>query len=173
MRAALVWLDKNLEKTVILVAYSICAGIVAVEVFRRYFLAMQAPWSTTVPAYMFLWLTWIGAAYGVKIRAHLNFSEVRNVLPRNFQFVLMQIDNLLFLALATIVIFYATDLLTIQWDNGSVVPGTDTIPQWWFYLATPVGWSLLCLRVVQNMIEDVMAIRSGGPLKVQGAMMGE
>ena len=133
----------------------------------------QAPWSTTVPAYMFLWLTWIGAAYGVKIRAHLNFSEVRNVLPRNFQFVLMQIDNLLFLALATIVIFYATDLLTIQWDNGSVVPGTDTIPQWWFYLATPVGWSLLCLRVVQNMIEDVIAIRSGGPLKVQGAMMGE
>ena len=173
MRAVLVWLDKNLEKTVILVAYSICAGIVAVEVFRRYFLAMQAPWSTTVPAYMFLWLTWIGAAYGVKIRAHLNFSEVRNVLPRNFQFVLMQIDNLLFLALATIVIFYATDLLTIQWDNGSVVPGTDTIPQWWFYLATPVGWSLLCLRVVQNMIEDVIAIRSGGPLKVQGAMMGE
>jgi TRAP-type C4-dicarboxylate transport system permease small subunit len=173
MRAVLVWLDKNLEKTVILVAYSICAGIVAVEVFRRYFLAMQAPWSTTVPAYMFLWLTWIGAAYGVKIRAHLNFSEVRNVLPRNFQFVLMQIDNLLFLALATIVIFYATDLLMIQWDNGSVVPGTDTIPQWWFYLATPVGWSLLCLRVVQNMIEDVIAIRSGEPLKVQGAMMGE
>ena len=118
-------------------------------------------------------VAWIGAAYGVKIRAHLNFSEVRNVLPRNFQFVLMQIDNLLFLALATIVIFYATDLLTIQWDNGSVVPGTDTIPQWWFYLATPVGWSLLCLRVVQNMIEDVIAIRSGGPLKVQGAMMGE
>lgn len=173
MRAVLVWLDKNLEKTVVLVAYTVCAGIVAVEVFRRYFFAAQAPWSTTIPAYMFLWLTWIGAAYGVKIRAHLNFSEVRNALPRNFQFVLLQIDYLLFLALATIVIYYATDLLTIQWNNGSVVPGTDTIPQWWFYLATPVGWSLLCFRVVQNMIEDVMAMRSGAPLKVQGAMMGE
>jgi TRAP-type C4-dicarboxylate transport system permease small subunit len=173
MRAVLVWLDRNLEKTVILAAYATCAGIVAVEVFRRYFFAVQAPWSTTVPAYMFLWLTWVGAAYGVKIRAHLNFSEVRNVLPRKFQFVLMQIDNLLLLTLATIVIFYATDLLTIQWDNGSVVPGTDTIPQWWFYLATPVGWSLLCIRVIQNMIEDALAMRSGTPLRVRGEMTVE
>ena len=173
MRTVLSWLDRNLEKTVILSAYSVCAGIVAVEVFRRYFFSVQAPWSTSVPAYMFLWLTWIGAAYGVKIRAHLNFSEVRAGLSRNTQFVLMQIDNLLFLAFATIVIVYAGDLLKLQWDNGSIVPGTDTIPQWWFYLATPVGWSLLCLRVVQNMIEDFADIRSGEALKVRGEMTVE
>ena len=173
MRAVLTWLDRNLEKTVILSAYSVCAGIVAVEVFRRYFLSMQAPWSTTVPAYMFLWLTWIGAAYGVKIRAHLNFSEVRAALSRNIQFVLMQVDNLLFLTFATIVIVYAGDLLKLQWDNGSIVPGTDTIPQWWFYLATPVGWSLLCLRVIQNMIEDIAAMRAGETLKVRGEMTVE
>lgn len=173
MRAVLTWLDKNLEKTIILTAYATCAGIVAVEVFRRYFFAMQAPWSTTVPAYMFLWLTWIGAAYGVRIRAHLAFSEVRAAMPRKVQFVLMQIDNLLFLAFATIVIVYASDLLKLQWDNGSIVPGTDTIPQWWFYLATPIGWSLLCLRVVQNVIEDFANMRSGASLKIRGEMSAE
>ena len=173
MRTVLSWLDRNLEKTVILTAYSVCAGIVAVEVFRRYFFSVQAPWSTSVPAYMFLWLTWIGAAHGVKIRAHLNFSEVRAALSRNTQFVLMQIDNLLFLAFATIVIYYASDLLTLQMDNGSIVPGTDTIPQWWFYLATPVGWSLLCLRVIQNMIEDIANMRAGETLKVRGEMTVE
>ena len=173
MRTVLSWLDRNLEKTVVLTAYSVCAGIVAVEVFRRYFFSVQAPWSTTVPAYMFLWLTWIGAAYGVKIRAHLNFSEVRAALSRNTQFVLMQIDNLLFLVFATIVIYYASDLLTLQMDNGSIVPGTDTIPQWWFYLATPVGWSLLCLRVIQNMIEDIAVMRAGETLKVRGEMTVE
>ena len=173
MRAVFAWLDRNLEKTVILAAYTTCAGIVAVEVFRRYFFSMQAPWSTTVPAYMFLWLTWIGAANGVKIRAHLSFSEVRAALSRKSQFLLMQIDNLLFLAFATIVIVYASDLLKLQWDNGSIVPGTDTIPQWWFYLATPVGWSLLCVRVVQNMIIDFSDMRSGATLKIRGEMTVE
>ena len=173
MRTVLSWLDRNLEKTVILTAYSVCAGIVAVEVFRRYFFSVQAPWSTSVPAYMFLWLTWIGAAHGVKIRAHLKFSEVRAALSRNTQFVLMQIDNLLFLVFATIVIYYASDLLTLQMDNGSIVPGTDTIPQWWFYLATPIGWSLLCLRVIQNMIEDISDMRAGETLKVRGEMTVE
>jgi TRAP-type C4-dicarboxylate transport system permease small subunit len=173
MRVVLLWLDKNLEKTVILLAYATCAGIVAVEVFRRYFFAVQAPWSTTVPAYMFLWLTWIGAAYGVRIRAHLNFAEVRAALPPRAQFVLMQIDNLLFLMLAIIVIYYGTDLLKLQWDNGSIVPGTDTIPQWWFYLATPVGWALLCLRVIQNVLQDIECMRTGTPLKLRGEMVTE
>lgn len=173
MRAIVTWLDRNLEKTVILTAYTTCAGIVAVEVFRRYFFSMQAPWSTTIPAYMFLWLTWIGAAHGVKIRAHLSFSEVRAALPRKAQFLLMQLDNLLFLTFATVVIVYAGDLLKLQWDNGSVVPGTDTIQQWWFYLATPVGWSLLCVRVIQNMIQDFADMRAGDALRLRGEMTVE
>lgn len=170
MPAALSWLDRNLEKIVILAAYTTCAGIVAVEVVRRYFFAVQAPWSTTVPAYMFLWLTWVGAAYGVKIRAHLSFGELRAVLPRGVQFALMQLDNLLFLALASVIIYYGFDLLVLQYDNASVVPGTDTIPQWWFYSATPVGWGLLCFRVVQNMIEDIRLMASGQPMKLGGEM---
>ena len=33
--ATLKWLDNNLEKTILVIAYALCAGIVAVEVFRR------------------------------------------------------------------------------------------------------------------------------------------
>lgn len=173
MMGILSWLDRNLERVVIIVAYTACAGIIAEEVFRRYLFSEQAPWSTTIPAYMFLWLTWIGAAHGVKIRAHLSFAEVRTRLPRPMQFGLMQLDNLLFLALASVIIYYGTDLLFLQYDNASVVPGTDTIPQWWFYSATPVGWGLLCIRVIQNMVQDVIAFRSGGPLVVRGEMTVE
>lgn len=162
------WLDRNLERTVILVAYTVCAGIVAVEVFRRYVLSVQAPWSTTIPAYMFLWLTWIGCAYGIKIRAHLNFGEVRARLPRKVQFALLQLDYLFFILLACVIVYYGIDLLKLQIDNGSVVPGTDTIPQWWFYSATPVGWTLLVFRVIQNMLEDVNAMRTGAPLRISG-----
>lgn len=164
------WFDDNLEKVIMLVAYVTCAGIIAVEVFRRYFFLQQAPWSTSIPSYMFLWLTWIGAAYAVKARLHLSFGEVRANLPRRYQYVLMQIDYLLFVGFGIIVIYWSYDLLILQIDNDSIVPGTDDVPAWWFYSATPVGWSLLLLRVAQCAVEDWRDWRSGAPLKVRGSL---
>lgn len=164
------WLDANLEKTIILVAYSTCAGIIAVEVIRRFLLNEQAAWSTTVPAYMFVWLTWPGAALAVRLRAHLSFTEVRERLPRIAQYVVMQIDYLLFIGFAVIAIYYSMDLVQLQIDNSSTVPGTRNVLSWWFYLATPVGWALLVFRVLQNAVEDFSDLRAGRALKTSGGI---
>jgi TRAP-type C4-dicarboxylate transport system permease small subunit len=170
VRAGLHWLDVNGEKTVLLLAYVTCAAIVAVSVFRRYVFSEQWAWSTSIPAYMFLWLTWLGAAYGVKIRAHLSFGAFRAVFPRRVQYCLMQLDYLLFLGLASVVIVNSYDLLLLQYMNVSVVPGTDNVPSWWFYSATPVGWAAIVVRVLQNAWQDFRAMRTGAPLIVAGSM---
>ena len=164
------WLDTNLEKVIILVAYTACAGIIAIEVFRRFFWGQQVAWSTTIPAYMFVWLTWPGAAYGVKVRAHLAFTEFRARLPRLWQYVALQVDYLLFIVFGTVAIYYSYDLLLVQIHHGSTVPGTITIPAWWFYLATPVGWALLIFRVLQNAVQDYRAYFGGRPLNLGGGI---
>lgn len=164
------WLDANVEKTVILVAYTACAAIIAIEVFRRFFWGEQVAWSTTVPAYMFIWLTWPGAAYGVKVRAHLAFTEVRQRLPRVWQYVGLQLDYLLFIVFGCVAIYFSYDLLLVQIKNGTTVPGTVNLPAWWFYLATPIGWALLLFRVVQNAIEDYRAYFGGHPLNLGGGI---
>lgn len=171
-RAGLRWLDQNGEKVLLLLAYALCAGIVAVSVFRRYVFSEQWAWSTSIPAYMFLWLTWLGASYGVKIRAHLSFGAFRAVFPRHVQYALMQLDYLLFVGLATVVIYYSYDLLVLQYLNLSVVPGTDNVPSWWFYSATPVGWAALVIRIAQNAWQDLRDLRSGAPLRVSGKLAG-
>ncbi|KAA3622866.1 MAG: TRAP transporter small permease [Proteobacteria bacterium] len=167
---ALRWLDANLEKTIIFVAYVACAGIIAVEVVRRFLLNEQVAWSTTVPSYMFIWLTWPGAALGVRMRAHLSFGEFRNAMPRIGQYIAMQVDYVLYLVFAVVAVYYSYDLLGLQIQNFSTVPGTFTLPSWWFYLATPVGWSLLVLRVIQNAVEDFNDMRTGRPLKTSGGL---
>ena len=170
IRAGLHRLDVNAEMVVLLLAYVSCAAIVAVSVFRRYVFSEQWSWSTSIPAYMFLWLTWLGAAYGVKIRAHLSFAAFRAVFPRRVQYCLMQLDYVLFLGLATVVIFQSYDLLVLQYMNVSVVPGTDNVPSWWFYSATPVGWAAVVVRILQNAWQDFRAMRNGEPLKVSGTL---
>lgn len=164
------WVDANLEKWVLILAYVACAGIVFVEVVRRFAFNDQAAWSTAVPAYMFLWLTWLGCSYAVKLRVHLRFAELRNNFPRPVQYALMQFDYVLYIVFGVVVIYYSTDLLDLQIMNQSLVPGTDELPAWWFYLATPIGWSLLLFRVLQCAVQDFLDMRHGRHLRVAAGL---
>ncbi len=165
------WLDENAEKSVSVIAYAACAGIIAVEVFRRYIFDQQAPWSTFVPSYMFLWLTWLGASYCTKRRSHLVFNELRERMPRHWQYILVQLDYVFFWIFGVIVIYWSADLVLLHMEMESIVPGTDDVLSWWFYSATPVGWTMLLFRTLQNMVEDYKDLKSGADIKVKGASM--
>ena len=167
------WIDRNIEKIVILICYVAMAGIIFVEVIRRFVFQSQAAWSTTIPIYLFLWVTWIGAAYNTKIRTHLRFDEVRMRLPYGGQFACLCLDAFLWILFGVIVIVYAVEQVQLSHDNFAIVQGTDDVMQWWFYLATPVGWSLLIVRALQNLWEDVQTYRAGEPFKLQVSMLGE
>lgn len=167
------WIDQNIEKIVILICYVTMAGIIFVEVIRRFVFQSQAAWSTTIPIYLFLWVTWIGAAYNTKIRTHLRFDEVRVRLPYNAQFACLCLDAFLWLLFGVIVVVYSLEQVQLSYDNFAIVQGTDNVMQWWFYLATPVGWGLLMFRALQNLWEDVQTFRAGEPFKLQVSMLGE
>lgn len=167
------WLDENVEKIMILVCYVTMAGIIFVEVIRRFMFNQQEPWSTTVPIYLFLWIVWLGCAYNVKIRSHLRFDELRLRLPYAGQFACLCLDAVLWIAFAVIVIFYTTEQVQLSYDNFAIVQGTDDVMQWWFYLATPFAWSLLVIRVLQNFVRDLRTFRSGRPFSLQANIFGD
>ena len=163
------WLDDNIEKVVILACYLAMTGIIFVEVIRRFAFGQQAPWSSTIPIYLFLWVTWIGCAYTAKQRSHLRFEELRSRLPRAGQFITMMLDHIVWIAFSILVIYFSVEQVQLSYDNFAIVPGTDNVMQWWFYLATPVSFSLIIFRVLQNLIEDVGKFKRGEPLKIYTA----
>ncbi len=167
------FIDRNLEKTIILVSYLAMAAIIFVEVIRRYVFKEQAAWSTTIPVYLFLWVTWFGAAYNVRARSHLRFSELRQKLPYNLQFATLCLDFVLWAAFGAIVIAFTTEQVQLQHMNFAIVPGTTNVMQWWFYLATPVAWALLIFRAAQNLLEDWKTYRSGEPFDLSMSVVSE
>lgn len=167
------WIDRNIEKIVILICYTTMAGIIFVEVIRRFLLNEQAAWSTTIPIYLFLWVTWMGAAYNVRIRTHLRFDELRVRLPYGAQFACLCLDAFLWILFAAIVVVYSAEQVQLSYDNFSIVQGTDDVMQWWFYLATPIAWILLIIRALQNLAEDWQTYRRGDPFTIQTSMLGE
>ena len=167
------WIDANIERIIILVAYVFMAGIIFVEVIRRFLLNEQVAWSSTIPIYLFLWVVWIACAHNVRIRAHLSFDEIRIKLSQGWQLVCLLLDAVLWIAFSGIVIYYTTNQVLLSRNNFAIVQGTDNVMQWWFYIATPFAFALLILRVLQNVAKDVSDYRNGRPLKVQTGMLGE
>ncbi|WP_372802955.1 TRAP transporter small permease [Paracoccus seriniphilus] len=157
-------LDRHLERTLMVVVYLAIAGIIFVEVIRRFVLSQQEPWSTTLPPYLFLLLTWFGCAFNVKLRAHLSFTEFRNRMPRSIQLICLFLDNILWLGMAWIVITTTLRLTANSASNFQMLLGTDHVMIWWFVILVPVAFTILAARALENMIEDMRRFREGAQL---------
>jgi TRAP-type C4-dicarboxylate transport system permease small subunit len=167
------WLDDNAEKTIILISYVVMAGIIFIEVIRRFAIGQQAPWSSTIPVYLFLWVVWAGCAQNVKLRTHLRFDEFRSRLGYTGQYLCLLLDAALWIIFSLIVIYFTAEQVRLSRDNFAIVAGTNDTMQWWFYLATPVCFSLVIFRVLQNMWRDFHCFRQGQPFNLPSTILAD
>jgi len=171
--APLRWLDRNAERTLILFAYSAMALIIVYAVFERFVFKTQIPWSSSIPIYLFLWVTWIGCSYNVRKRTHLNFNDLRTRMPYAAQFACMCLDAILWIVFGAIVLYFTIEQTRLVEMNFAIVQGTDNVMQWWFYLATPLAWMLLIFRVLQNLAEDIGRFMRKEPFIVDIQAIGQ
>lgn len=166
-------LERNLERSVLFVTYMAIAMIIFVEVIRRFVFSVQAPWSTTLPPFLFLVMTWVGCSYNVRLRAHLSFSEFRNNFPPAGQLACAVLDAVLWFVFGVIVIVATLRQTASSASNFQLLLGTDDVMQWWFYVTVPIAWVVLCARVLENLIEDWNRYRAGHRIFVPAAATGD
>ena len=166
-------IDRHLERSVMVWAYLLIAGIIFVEVFRRFVLSQQAPWSTTLPPFLFLIMTWFGCSYNVRLRTHLAFNEFRINLPRFGQLMCLCGDAMLWFVFSWIVVVTSARVAANSAANFQILLGTDNTLQWWFLATVPLSFVLLAARALENLIEDIGNYRSGRPVIVQAVIGGE
>lgn len=154
-------LDRYLEPTAMFVIYMTIAMIIFIEVIRRFFFNVQVAWSTTLPPYLFLLLTWIGCAYNVKLRAHLSFGEVRAMMRPTMRLSMSFLDAFLWYVMAVIVVVATLRLAANSAANFQMLLGTDNVMRWWFYICVPISWLILYARVLENLTQDLQKYRAG------------
>ena len=153
-------LDLYFEKGILVTTYLVIAAVIFVEVIRRFVFQAQVPWSTTLPPFLFLIMTWVGCAYNTRLRAHLRFTEVRVNLPRLGQLLCLSLDALLWVTFSIVVIVTTLKQTANSASNFQILLGTDNVMQWWFYIFVPLSWTLLSGRVIENLIDDFRRYRS-------------
>lgn len=167
------FVERHLEKTIMVWSYLAIAFIIFWGVIDRFIFSQQVPWSTTIPPFLFMMMAWFGAAYNVRLRTHLSFSEFRTRMPRNGQFACLLLDALLWYGLAVIVFTTTLRLSANSAANFQIVLGTNNMMQWWFILTIPIAFLLLSGRIFQNLADDIANWRSGEELITQAVIGGD
>jgi len=169
---AVPWIDRNLERSIVVYSYIIMATIIFVGVIQRFVFSNQVPWSTTIPPLLFMIMAWYGCSFNVKLRTHLSFSEFRANMPPKGQFAFLMLDNLLWMIFAIIVVTTTSRVTVNTYDNFAIVLGTDNVMRWWFIITMPIGFTMLAGRVVGNTLDDIANFRNGEPLIKQAVIGG-
>jgi TRAP-type C4-dicarboxylate transport system permease small subunit len=158
------WIERKFESTVMVSTYLLIGAIIFVEVFRRFVMNQQEPWSTTLPPFLFLIMTWAGCAYNVKLRTHLAFAEFRMHMPRPLQFACLTLDALLWIGFSWVVIVTSTQVAANSAANFQILLGTDNVLQWWFLVSVPLSFVLITARAMENWLIDLNNLQSGEDL---------
>lgn len=166
-------LDRHLERGVAVASYLVIAAIIFWGVIDRFVFKNQEPWSTTVPPLLFMIMAWFGAAFNVRLRTHLSFSEFRTAMPRAGQLICLMLDAALWFGFAVIVFVTTSRMTALSASNFQIVLGTDHVMQWWFLIAAPVSFLMLAARVIENLMEDLRNWRRGEPLIKQAVIGGD
>ncbi|MFN3211374.1 MAG: TRAP transporter small permease [Roseovarius sp.] len=167
------FVERYLERTVMVVSYLAVALIIFWGVIDRFVFSNQQPWSTTIPPLLFMIMAWFGATYNVRLRTHLSFSEFRSRMARPAQFACLMMDAALWFIFSVIVMVTTARAAALSASNFQIVLGTDNTMQWWFLVTAPVAFLLMVARTFQNMMEDIGNLRSGQPLIKQAVIGGD
>ena len=156
-------LDKNAERWMLLVFYVMIVLTMAIEVLRREIFAYSSIWGEEIVRYSFIYLAWVGAAAAVKERVHIRIDVlIHYVGPRVKALIYIFGDFVMFIV-AAIALYWSWETVHVSWKFGSVSHGLR-ISMVWFFMAVPLGFALMIVRLTQSFLRDINSLRDGSPV---------
>ena len=148
-------LDRILE-TAILITLASMSGVVAVNVFCRFVLNFSLSWGDEVAMMLMVWLTFLGAAVGMRDRANYAFDFLARLLPAGAKRPVRLFSELVCIAMTTGIIFWGTKV-TIEFRNW-IMPATE-VSRALVYMACPIGCLFVLIYALRNFIRDFSGIQ--------------
>lgn len=134
---------------VLLLASSVL--VICHMVFVRYVLDHSTIWQTEYAIYSVVASTFIGSAYVLMHKGHVNVDLVPLAVSPPTRFVLEVITGLLSLAFCVLLAYSGWTYFHEAWANGWRTSTVWRIPLWIPLLPLPVGIALLCLQYVAEL----------------------
>ena len=113
---------------------------------------MPLVWSEEFARYIFVWISFIGAGYGVRQGAHISMEYFFNKFgPRMRKGVAISTNILSIAAFAYLI----PTAIKFTLDQHPIASSAMDIPMSWLFAAVPIGCALVCFRLLVNTVQLV------------------
>lgn len=154
------WLDDNFECIFMVAGLLMIIFFITWQVIYRYVItqfierAGAAVWTEEISRYIFIWISYLAVSVAIRKRSSIRVDIIYDHLPKRWQNISWIVVECLFFCLTATIAWYGWEqierLLTFpQYTTALRIP--FLIP----YLILPIGFGLMCLRLIQNLIQQI------------------
>jgi TRAP-type C4-dicarboxylate transport system permease small subunit len=126
--------------------------IVSAQVWYRFILNDPLSWSEEASRYLFVWISFMGAAAGVRYQVHLGIDLMEKILPAGSYRIAVIIVNLIIQVFLLIIIYWGFKILgIIQFQESPSMHISMRYP----YMAVPVGSIFMFINSVRITVSTI------------------
>lgn len=140
---------KTLDNLLIVTALTMLGAMIIVilfQVFSRQILNATPAWSEELSRVLFVWIAFLGIAYGFKEKLHIGVGLVVDNLPKAIQTAADIFAKLTIITLGGLMIYYGIEFTLLMMD--STLPGLR-VPSSVLYAAIPVTGIFIVLNGIE------------------------
>jgi len=126
--------------------------VVFVQVVMRYVFANPFVWAEEFSRYLLVWISCLGAAYGVRTGMHIAVEFFYGKFNDTGKTIASIFTHLIATVFFTVCVIWGIRIALAQWDQMS--PGLQ-IPMTWAYLSVPVGFAITTLFSFELLVEEI------------------
>jgi len=128
--------------------------IVAVflQVLFRFFLDQPLAWTEELARYLLVWLTFLGSAYAMSIKAHIGTEYIQKFLSPLWNKIVLSVAALLTITFFVVMIHqgYLLSMRSMTQTSPSLL-----VPMGYVYMVIPISGILLIMNVLHVTWKDI------------------
>ncbi|MBI4182763.1 MAG: TRAP transporter small permease [Proteobacteria bacterium] len=150
----------RLEEGLIALLLAVMTVITFVQVVARYVFNWSFVWALELVTFLFAWLIFLGASYGVRVGAHIGVDALVKVLAPGPRKLVASLAAILCMVYATILFVGSWQYVDKMYAIGILAQDLP-IPQWVPRIVLPLGFGLLFFRF-GTILAGILAGRESG-----------
>ncbi|MDH4617466.1 TRAP transporter small permease [Brevibacillus sp. AY1] len=131
-------------------------GVMVVAVFLqvlfRFFLDQPLAWTEELARYLLVWLTFLGSAYAMSIKAHIGTEYIQKFLSPMANKIVLSVAALLSILFFAVMIYqgYLLSVRSMTQTSPSLL-----VPMGYIYMVIPISGVLLIMNVLHVTWKDI------------------
>ena len=127
-------------------------------IFVRFVLNGSTIWQTEAVIYLVIAATLVGLPYVQRLRGHVNVDLIPLSLSPRWRFALALLTSCLSIAIVAVMLYYGYEYWHFAFDRGWRSDTVWGVRLWIPYLSLPIGFGLLLLQLVADLVALVTRV---------------